>query len=72
MLGDNSGASRDSRLWGRPHPLVSLQLDNDSPFIVPEDLMIGKAWCVYFPAPMRLTPGGTPFIPDFGELRFIR
>jgi hypothetical protein len=72
MLGDNSGASRDSRLWGRPHPLVSLQLDNDSPFIVPEDLMIGKAWCVYFPAPMRLSPGSTPFIPDFGELRFIR
>jgi hypothetical protein len=51
---------------------VSLQLDNDSPFIVPEDLMIGKAWCVYFPAPMRLSPGSTPFIPDFGELRFIR
>jgi signal peptidase I len=72
MFGDNSGASRDSRLWGRPHPLVSVQLGNDSPFVVPEDLMIGKAWCVYFPAPMRLSPGSTPFIPDFGELRFIR
>ncbi len=72
MLGDNSGASRDSRLWGRPHPLVVDQLNVSSPFVVPEALMIGKAWCVYFPSPLRLSPGGTPFIPDFGQFRFIR
>jgi len=72
MLGDNSGASRDSRLWGRPHPLVSVQLGNSSPFIVPEDLMIGKAWCVYFPAPVPPVPGAPAVMPDFGHFRFIR
>lgn len=66
MLGDNSAASRDSRLWGRPHPIVTEQLGDASPFVVPRDLLLGKAWCVYFPAPL---PG---YVPDFGSLRFIR
>ncbi len=72
MFGDNSGASKDSRLWGRPHPLVTNELGNDHPFVVPQELLIGKAWSVYFPAPMPLSSGGRAFIPDFGRLRFIR
>ncbi len=72
MFGDNSGASKDSRLWGRSHPLVVRELENDSPFIVPREMVIGKAWSVYFPAPMAMNPGGRAFIPDFGRLRFIR
>ncbi len=72
MFGDNSGASKDSRLWGRPHPLVTRELGNDSPFIVPREMVIGKAWSVYFPAPMAMSAGGRAFIPDFGRLRFIR
>jgi len=69
MLGDNSPASQDSRLWGRPHPLVKEQID-DAPFLVNRKLLLGKAWVVYFPSPLPL--GGRKIIPDFGRLRFIR
>lgn len=72
MFGDNSGASKDSRLWGRPHRLVVNELGVESPFVVPSEMVIGKAWSVYFPAPLSLDPGGRAFIPDFGRVRFIR
>jgi signal peptidase I len=71
MLGDNSPASSDSRLWGNPHPYVAEQID-DSPFVVNGKLLLGKAWVVYFPALYPLTPNGRGVIPDFGRLRFIR
>ncbi len=71
MLGDNSAASADSRLWGEPDELVAAQID-PTPFIVNRKLIIGKAWCVYFPSPYALFEGGRRFIPDFGRMRFIR
>ena len=71
MLGDNSGRSNDGRLWGWPDPMVAALYDDD-PFVVNRDLLIGKAFAVYFPAAHSLTSGGTGFIPDFGRLRFIR
>jgi signal peptidase I len=72
MCGDNSQMSLDSRLWGRPHPLVAQQID-PAPFVVNRKLLLGKAWVVYFPAPFPVTDGGrVPVIPDFGRLRFIR
>jgi hypothetical protein len=71
MLGDNSGASADSRLWGEPDELVAAQVD-PTPNIVNRKLIIGKAWCVYFPSPYALFEGGRRFIPDFGRMRFIR
>ena len=71
MLGDNSPASSDSRLWGSPHPLVAHQIDED-PFVVNRKLLLGKAWVVYFPAPYSLGASGRGIIPDFGRLRFIR
>jgi signal peptidase I len=71
MLGDNSQASLDSRLWGNPHPLVAEQVD-PTPFVVNRKLIIGKAWVVYFPAPFPVTENGLPLVPDFGRLRFIR
>jgi signal peptidase I len=71
MLGDNSAASSDSRLWGAPHPLVATQID-PAPFVVHRRLMLGKAWVVYFPSPFAMSEGGRAFIPDFGRLRFIR
>jgi len=64
VLGDNSGNSLDGRLWGAPAPIVAEQVDA-TPFVVPEDLLIGKAFAVYFPAPHE------GWIPDFGRLRFI-
>ncbi|MEY5031965.1 MAG: hypothetical protein RL354_996 [Planctomycetota bacterium] len=72
MCGDNSGASRDSRLWGRPSPIVKTLFGEDAPFIVPRPLLLGKAWCVYFPAPVSPMEGLPKVMPDFGELRFIR
>ncbi len=68
VLGDNSGRSLDGRLWGPPDPIVAEQVD-PTPFIVPRDLLIGKAFVVYFPAPLSSSTG-IP-IPDFGRLRFI-
>lgn len=72
MLGDNSSASRDARLWGRAHQLVLQTFGDAQPGIVPRDMIVGKAWAVYFPAPIPMAPGQAAFIPDFGRLRFIR
>jgi hypothetical protein len=72
MLGDNSAASRDARQWGRPHAITLRTVGDAQPGVVPESLIVGKAWCVYFPAPISMRPGGTDFIPDFGRVRFIR
>ena len=72
MFGDNSEASRDGRIWGRPHPLSVKYSGDDSPFVVPRKLLVGKAFCVYWPAAMPVTEGGWHLIPDFGQVRFIR
>jgi len=77
MLGDNSTASLDSRLWGSAHRLVRHQIidaagNEHEPFLVHEKLLIGKAFAVYFPAPFPVVEGGWGVIPDFGRLRFIR
>ena len=69
MAGDNSAYSLDSRLWGNPDEYVAEQID-DTPFVVHRDLLIGKAWSVYWPAPHHLL--GFPIIPDFNQIRFIR
>lgn len=71
MCGDNSPASSDSRKWDPPHPLVKAQID-PTRFVVHRRLLIGKAFFVYFPAPYGLSPDGARFVPDFGNLRFIR
>jgi signal peptidase I len=73
MCGDNSQMSLDSRLWGRPHPLITTQIGDDTPFVVNRELLLGKAWVVYFPATFSIKEdGGLPVVPDFGRLRFIR
>ena len=69
VAGDNSAFSLDSRLWGNPDPFVAAQID-DAPFMVHRDLLIGKAWSVYWPAPNKFL--GFPFVPDFNKIRFIR
>jgi signal peptidase I len=71
MLGDNSPRSRDGRAWTRPD-----QLDPDNPtrgwddsgrerWEVPENLLIGKAFCVYW-------PHWKPFGPTFRVGRDVR
>jgi hypothetical protein len=39
--------------------------------LVPRKLMMGRAFFVYFPAPYGVRPGKLPFIPNFGDMRFI-
>lgn len=62
VLGDNSPASSDARLW-RDH-------------YVERDLLIGKALLIYWPHPLRLMIPGTDIglgiIPNVGEMGLIR
>ncbi len=75
-LGDNSPASSDGRYWGLPEAWVSFLMRSHGMSlahqegVVPHDLMLGKAFFVYFPAPAG--SGWAWWIPDFGRLRFIR
>ncbi len=68
MCGDNSPSSSDGRLWDKPSPWVAAETDDDAIGVVHRDLIIGKAFWVYFPAPTRRQ--GMP-VPDFGRMRFI-
>ena len=67
MCGDNSPASLDGRLWSAPHPWIADQID-PTPGVVNAELLVGKAFVVYFPAPhpTKFVP-----VPDAGRLRFI-
>ena len=85
MLGDNSPWSRDGRAWETKD-----QIDPEIPgrgwdrsgrasWEVPEALLIGKAFCVYWPhlrpvwPHLRLTHDvRLPAVPDFGKMRWIR
>jgi len=67
VCGDNSANSSDARAWEGVDPWVGV-LD-DTPGVVPEKLMIGKAFFVYFPSMVR---GQVPVpAPDFGRMRWI-
>lgn len=78
-LGDNSPQSKDSRLWTDVDKWVHYnvataeekQYPRELVGFVPRDLMIGRAFFVYFPAPHRLSPDSVGFIPNFGRMRFI-
>jgi signal peptidase I len=68
VCGDNSPQSLDARSWGPPDPWVAKEID-PSEGVVPRDLLIGRAFFVYFPA---LSKGGLGIpVPDFGRLRWI-
>lgn len=69
MCGDNSPRSADSRLWAANSidPWVRDLIDA-TPGAVNRDLIVGKAFVVYFPAPLD---GGPVLAPDFGRVRWI-
>ena len=67
VCGDNSPASSDARLWTRVDPWIKEQVD-PTVGVVNRDLLVGRAFFVYFPAPV---PGKHLWMPDFGRLRFI-
>ncbi len=68
VAGDNSASSSDSRLWDAPHPWVRAEFRHASMGIVPRELLVGKAFLVYFPSIQR--HGRVPVV-DFGRMRFI-
>ncbi len=76
VLGDNSPASRDGRVWTEAAPTLKLW-DGDQPLYqlgtMPRYNMIGKAFYVYWPAGYHV-PGlpGLPIVPNFGRMRMIR
>ncbi|MCA9297869.1 MAG: hypothetical protein KDA28_02315 [Phycisphaerales bacterium] len=67
MCGDNSPNSTDARTWGTHDPWVRETLD-EKQGVVNRDLIIGKAFFVYFPSVHK--ERGIP-APDFGRLRWI-
>ena len=67
VCGDNSPNSADARLWTSVDPWVAEQID-PTVGVVHRDLLVGKAFFVYFPAPV---PTRRLWLPDFGRLRFI-
>jgi len=75
MCGDNSSNSADSRIWGDTeiNGWVRQEID-DTPGVVNRDLVVGKAFVVYFPAPLSDSGGSKLsrfFAIDFGRLRWI-
>ncbi len=69
MCGDNSARSHDSRLW-EDHEIVPWvrELIDDRAGMVHEDLVVGKAFVVYWPS--MLHEGRVP-APDVGRVRWI-
>ncbi len=78
MLGDNTAASKDSRLWDQVGPHLVERGDEFQLGTVPRDQLIGKAFFVYWPSGHRLDwlpiPGlkDVGIIPDVGRMRWIR
>lgn len=68
VCGDNSAYSLDGRLWDRADPWVRDAFEHADIGVVPRELLIGKAFFVYFPA---IQSRGMIPVPDFGRLRFI-
>ena len=73
VCGDNSPQSMDSRLWNRPDPSIeALMLSRgmkNTVGVVSRDLMLGRAFHVYFPSMLQ---GGLVPVPDVGRMRFIQ
>lgn len=73
MLGDNSPASKDSRLWWEIGPHLEHRGDQYRIGTVPEDQLIGQAFFVYWPSGYRRPwTANIGIIPNFGRMRWIR
>lgn len=76
-MGDNSPDSHDSRGWQTTDYWVQKRMiaegtpPDEIPGVVPARMLMGRAFFVYFPAPHGLNGKSWPFIPNFGDMRFI-
>ena len=75
VLGDNSPASGDSRMWSRdelgPHLVAALERGEYHLGTVPSSQMIGPAFLVYWPGFLPATSWGVTIVPDAGRIRWI-
>jgi signal peptidase I len=84
MLGDNSPWSRDARAWGRAdqidpaRPHRGWDDSGRASWEVPERLLVGKAFCVYWPHLKPIWPNlrlgddlRIPALPYIGRMRWI-
>jgi signal peptidase I len=75
--GDNSPGSLDGRSWDSVNEWVDYEFRSAPDRgiragIVPKELMLGKAFFVYWPAPSRASLFGINLpVPDFGRMRYI-
>lgn len=81
VLGDNTPLSDDGRYWSSVDPWVGDRYFHprngsrdygEFAGIVPRQLIVGRAFFVYYPAPHYVLPNNSGPVPDFGRLRFIR
>lgn len=78
MLGDNTAASKDGRLWDSWAAHLAARGEGFQLGTVPRDQLIGKAFFVYWPSPHRvewldwLPVLQGAVIPDVGRMRWIR
>jgi len=78
MMGDNTAASKDSRLWDRSASTLRARGQAFQLGTVPRDQIIGQAFFVYWPSGFRLDWLPVPLlnklgiIPDVGRMRWIR
>lgn len=70
VLGDNSVASSDARMWENKVDLPEEDLTAD-PGRVPARFMLGRAFFVYWPAGYRPMESMPALVPDFGDMRLI-
>lgn len=71
VCGDNSPLSADARAWQTVDPWVNALIDPTAG-VVPEKLMIGKAFVVYFPAIHQKPILGAKIpVPNAGQVRWI-
>lgn len=71
VLGDNSPASEDGRLWSYYGDHLKLRGEAYQIGTVPEDQLIGKAFFVYWPAGYRPAFVQWGVIPNVGKMRWI-
>ena len=75
--GDNSPLSHDGRYWHNIDPWIQSRLfqgiadPQRSYGIVPRQMVMGKAFFVYFPTPLRFGKNSLSLIPNLGDMRFI-
>ena len=68
--GNSDNVSADA-LWVRERYFDKDIDDNSRDGVVPRELMMGRAFFVYFPAPFALSEQGMRIIPNFADMRFI-